>query len=97
MADYRIVNLQTLLNTLNSMRESHLTSQAFVGNLSEQKQKLEKEKFALTQELLDIDTAVSTYDREFHDRRSSPPPSRVTTTQDWVLMVFFITYTAYPY
>jgi hypothetical protein len=48
----------------------------------------------LQQQKIDTETAVTTYDREFQERMERPPPKRMfNTTQDWVLAIFFVTYT----
>jgi hypothetical protein len=85
-------NLEILLATANSMRESQASAKAFMGRSQEQKTKLEQEKFTLQQKLVDIETAASTYDREFHDRRENGPAPKANTVQDWVLKLFFMSY-----
>ena len=55
--------------------------------------KLTSQKISLSQQSEDMQTAIDTYDREFNQRMENPTEKNVfSTTQDWILAIFFITY-----
>jgi hypothetical protein len=90
-----LANLASITSLYN---DKYLTLVSAVGRYSEDRAKLQDTIDSLDTKIKLKNITLSTYDREFLDRRASEQPYTfwrlrgVSTLQDWVLFVFFVIY-----
>ena len=86
-------NSRQTLSIIDSMQGQYLTAQVLQSSLQTQLQDIEDQTFYIQQQLSDLQVVTETYDREFKDRMDNPTKKPYfSTTQDWVLAMFFFTY-----
>jgi len=86
-------NSLQMLSILDAVQGQYLTAQVLQSTLQKQLQDIEDKTFYIKQQLSDLHVVTETYDREFKDRMENPTQKPYfSTTQDWVLAIFFITY-----
>jgi hypothetical protein len=94
----RISMLETLAGITSLYTDKYLTLESSLASSSRQRTELQDANTALDTKIKLKNTTVSTYEREFLDRRALEQPFTfwrlrgVSTLQDWVLLIFFAVY-----
>ena len=86
---------QNLLN-MDILQSNYLTSDILQADLAAQLETIKDDTFLVQQKLSDLSIISETYDREFRDRMANPSKQPyLKTTHDWILALFFISYSLF--
>jgi regulator of replication initiation timing len=92
------VTKDMLNNTITSLFQQYMTIQNNSSEIMDQNTKLQAEVLQLNAKLAGLQSVEGTFNREFLDRSAGRGKQTffqkhgITTLQDWILLLFFISY-----
>jgi hypothetical protein len=87
-----------LNNTATNLNQQYTLQVSNSAALADQNESIQSEVASLRAKLASVNMASDTYDREFTDRTSIAAPRTffqrigITTFQDWMILMFYISY-----